>query len=572
MVKGKKDKHIDDKIRRIEEEVDRLIKERGGAGEAKEEYIKPEQIPESPTLPELGTEKRRIFKKTGFPRQRIVKPVAVILVISMILTGIQLLSLISTGETVIVPSDFGIPEEFENAKQEFETESINATQKAEELLGQADWNHTPFQAGEISYETVNVNKTNPEWASIFGEVAGNISYNIDRKYYVFTYYQGKTVITEGDAGIDPKLADKILDSLEGNLILKSLIENAMANWRYIWVPIDVDNDDSTDIEVTLNLKGSLEDIQLVDLEDIIVTLIGGLEIRVNKTENLSAPLDMYFIKGISYEGKSYVLIFRFYFSSVPQNFCFFMNSDNISGKLRDKTPIEVKPPYTLNWTMSEDIANFDIGVGYAKLDSIITQWTDDFTSGNLSEEPYSEVTWTHTTNEDFEENCYSKDNVIFTNGEIRLDKNWLDGEYISKPQLVGENAILKSVTWDTDTPLRTSVWIKDSENSIWLPATASITEVVQGESFQYKIVLWQGLDTNLKEITLTVAKGGAKVDTSGGTLKLATFTANIGSNSINFYYPHGTFISKVWDANGYNILENVCPTSPCERACSGAAV
>jgi|GEM_PF-6362663 len=166
------------KIRKIEEEVDRLIKERGSAEETKEEYIKPydmgfhgEIMSERPkAIPELKTEKTRSFKKTVFPRPRIVKPVAVILVIAIILTSIQLLSFIYTGETVVVPSDFGIPEEFENAKQGFEMESIEVKKRAEGLLAQHDWKTTSFQAREISHETLSINQPKSEWAEIFEDI------------------------------------------------------------------------------------------------------------------------------------------------------------------------------------------------------------------------------------------------------------------------------------------------------------------------------------------------------------------------------------------------------------------
>ncbi|PJB21400.1 MAG: hypothetical protein CO114_05550, partial [Euryarchaeota archaeon CG_4_9_14_3_um_filter_38_12] len=97
--------------------------------------------------------------------------VAVILVIAMILTSIQLLSFISTGETIIIPDDFGIPEEFENAKQEFETESIDVKQKAEGLLNNENWSVEEVPERNINYDNKTlISKEKPEWPRIFEDI------------------------------------------------------------------------------------------------------------------------------------------------------------------------------------------------------------------------------------------------------------------------------------------------------------------------------------------------------------------------------------------------------------------
>ncbi len=132
--------------------------------EVKEKKVEPHPAPSKP-IPVSAHPITRNFLKS-----RIVKPVAIILVIAIILTGIQLVSLISTGETVIVPDDFGVPEEFENATKEFDNESVEVKQKAEGVLNQHDWNYTPFQAREIRYETVNVNQPKPKWPGIFEDI------------------------------------------------------------------------------------------------------------------------------------------------------------------------------------------------------------------------------------------------------------------------------------------------------------------------------------------------------------------------------------------------------------------
>jgi len=203
MVKGRR--NPGDKIKNIEDEVDRLIRRREKSKETmpevlsvpdvkkrKEEYIKPalpapltekpeaflkmigkvqNTFPSHATIHKSKTKKNRVFKKTDFPRPRIVKPVAVILVIAMILTSIQLLSFISTGETIIIPDDFGIPEEFENAKQEFETESIDVKQKAEGLLNNENWSVEEVPERNINYDNKTlISKEKPEWPRIFEDI------------------------------------------------------------------------------------------------------------------------------------------------------------------------------------------------------------------------------------------------------------------------------------------------------------------------------------------------------------------------------------------------------------------
>ncbi|MBU2564936.1 MAG: hypothetical protein KJ655_01595, partial [Candidatus Thermoplasmatota archaeon] len=91
MVKGRR--NPDDKLKNIEDEVDRLIRGREKSKEtmpevlyvpegkkSKEEYIKHEFVPNP------KTKKRRVFRKTCFLKSGLVKPVAMILVIAIILT------------------------------------------------------------------------------------------------------------------------------------------------------------------------------------------------------------------------------------------------------------------------------------------------------------------------------------------------------------------------------------------------------------------------------------------------------------------------------------------------------
>ncbi|MBI4680501.1 MAG: hypothetical protein HY753_04675, partial [Nitrospirae bacterium] len=118
----------------------------------------------------IKTEKGRRPSIRNFLKARIAKPIVIILVIAIILTSLQLSSLISTGETVIIPSDFGIPEKFENAKKEFAAESMVVEQKADDLINSVNWSVEELPERDIIYDKSWVSKEKPEWPGIFEDI------------------------------------------------------------------------------------------------------------------------------------------------------------------------------------------------------------------------------------------------------------------------------------------------------------------------------------------------------------------------------------------------------------------
>ncbi|MBU4189565.1 MAG: hypothetical protein KJ886_01020, partial [Candidatus Thermoplasmatota archaeon] len=275
MVKGRR--NPDDKLKNIEDEVDRLIRRREKSKETmpevlyvpegkkrKEEYIKPEFVPKP------KTKKKRIFKKTDFLRTGIAKPVAIILVISMILTGIQLVSLISTGETIIVPSDFGIPEEFENAKQEFEAESVEVKREAEDSLNNVNWSVEKIPERDIIYDKSLISKEKPEWPEIFEDIEkANIILQPSYGFWTHT--------TNTD--FDNNCSDKKNVVISGNMIKLSTVGVG----SFISKPLDSETDNAVLKNVVWNPPTQPGASQMVIIVEVSQTAEDGTWIPVWKS-------------------------------------------------------------------------------------------------------------------------------------------------------------------------------------------------------------------------------------------------------------------------------------------------
>jgi len=549
----------------------------------RKEKRKPEVLPGKRYAPKL---------EEGFFTKKFKMVAGIIIVIAIILQSISLISM-SGGEDIKAPdADYSIRNELYDVINEVSTRSSDGeiAQDVDNLYNNLDWNVYSVQKENIGYTLNPMPAESVESLKIFNHASltdflttrglddfFGVATNRFRRYYVFTYYQGyERTDEDGLVGTELLAQKNSLGSFIGSYGDLRTSE---------WNPVDVDGGgDDINVRINPNTTG--------------MPSKGGIDIEIQRINDKS-PIDIYFVKPSSYDNETYIWVVGFHFSNLPSNFRFTALSEDIievtKGGLIGGYVETINPPYVVDWYMDENVAEFKTIVGYANItwwtdymwyrlpftgegedvpprnlswsqppfkgsqigDEPNTVWSDDFSGGNLSEEPYFETTWFHTTSEDFENNRSSKDNVVFDNNEISLDNKVQDGEFISKALDPGGYAVLKSVTWTTDTPLRTSVFVKGSENAVFWPADAALTEVIHGTSFQYKIKLLSGGSTNLKDITLTVAKGGARVTTADGALKLSTFTTNIGGQSINFYYPRGTFTSRVWCGDGYVTLDNV---------------
>ncbi|MDI6855216.1 MAG: hypothetical protein QMD21_00320 [Candidatus Thermoplasmatota archaeon] len=138
--------------------------------EAKPKLEKEVKEAEPPLAPSKPTPVSIRSKLKNFLKQRIIKPIVILLVVAIILTSVQLASLIPTGETRIVPNDFGIPQELELAKQEFESSSGLVKERAENLVNELDWGYEKKSPKEISYNVGRISKPKPEWSRIFEDI------------------------------------------------------------------------------------------------------------------------------------------------------------------------------------------------------------------------------------------------------------------------------------------------------------------------------------------------------------------------------------------------------------------
>lgn len=288
-------------------------------------------------------------------REKIAKVIAVLVVIALITTCIQVFTTTTSAERISFSApDLGADENLTTISGKLTEHESNNTIKemAESALNNIDWSINKTEKRGIDYTRQEVSFQKPSWNKVFSDIENaSISSDIDTAYYVFTYYGGWENIDESNAGGEIWYE---LPFIGTNISLTIPDENY----------VDVDGDNVSDIKVGLYCEASPKTL-------VPPHLLGGLKIDIQKINDKS-PLELFFVKQIAYEGKTYILYFGFSFSSLPGEFHFRANTKDIEivpKAIIDNTEIvSVNPPYDMNWTMSEEINDFSVMLGYIKTD------------------------------------------------------------------------------------------------------------------------------------------------------------------------------------------------------------
>lgn len=327
----------------------------------------------------IETHNKIVMRLLGFIRkaikEKIAKIIAVLVVIALIITCVQVLTTTTSAERISFSApNLGADENLTTISGKLTEHESNNTikERAETELSRIDWSINKTEKKRIDYNTQHEVFQKPPWNKVFSDIEnasnnGDISYSLGIEYYVFTYYQDYEKITTGK-----------LFAETNSTLLNTALNIALEKWY----PIDVDYGDS-DINVAVTLQGEVKNIvPNINLPmrqaTLKAQLAGGLKIEISKTNpDLDSPLSVYFVKPMSYEGKTYVWVGGFNFSYLPQSFSFIANSENInlelSGTVVEVLPpkidwgveaVDVKPPYNVNWSLAQDIDHFFLCVGY----------------------------------------------------------------------------------------------------------------------------------------------------------------------------------------------------------------
>ncbi len=204
-----------------------------------------------------------------------------------------------------------------------------------------------------------------------------------------------------------------------------------------WEYIDVDHNTSTGAddentilandphhEVRLRLTQTQMELKTIERpkplqgEDGHVIVSGGFSIEVQRLVNITLPLEAYFVKSISYEGKNYIWIIGWNFVETPTSFNLTITADSIKfigGKLQelltvllsgdlsalqDLTLADINGPYTLNYWTDTGITSITATLGLAEI--------DNFT---IIDRTWLQLRWDHSIYHEF----------IPFSGEIFLD-------------------------------------------------------------------------------------------------------------------------------------------------------
>lgn len=547
----------------------------------RKEKRKPKVLPEKRYVPKL---------EEGFFTKKFKVVAGIIIVIAIILQSISLLSMSGAEDIQAPDEDYVMGSALNNTKNDI---SIKLSDESirEEIKGihdSVDWHTTPVSKEKVRYNITDTTFKAPPDPRIIDRIEElNLKGILDFRYYILTSYSGFEATAHGVAYGET-----------GNEAINQVIFNIGEFFEILpskWYQVDA-NGNGADMEVALGLKGSLS-------QDGKIHGIGALRIDITRKNELSDSLDIYFVKPFSYEDKTYIWIIGFRFHSLPGSFCFEAESQNINADI-GSTQVNVEPPYNVNWRMSEEIEDFEIKMGFARVEvlpspptgvlsqntfkteeeiepiyweeSNIDDW-DSATEGSLTfwydtntsdftgwEEGDYDVhtSWTESTTKDFEDNEETYQ-VNILDDEIKLEEGENYGRFVSKSFDTGSYVEYNGVTTTDNFEkkkgiLEYEVWIKVSgDNKSWSKwYIREDNRFLRGEFFKYKLVLrYRGLvgwDTPIiYDITLhfTDLSGSSRINTTGGEIKLKQFTiGNVDNDdpifNWKFYYPCGVFISK----------------------------
>ncbi|MBU2565431.1 MAG: hypothetical protein KJ655_04170, partial [Candidatus Thermoplasmatota archaeon] len=162
-----------------------------------------------------------------------------------------------------------------------------------------DWDSTPFQAGEIKYETVNVNKSKPEWPGIFDDIE-NANITPEASYKSWTHTINADFLGNHSSSANVKIENdmiklstvgvgsfisKPLDSETDNAVLKNVVWNPPtqpgASQMVIIVEVSQTAEDGTWIPVWKSMDVIPYEIKVLfpDMGEFATEVISGRYFR-----------------------------------------------------------------------------------------------------------------------------------------------------------------------------------------------------------------------------------------------------------------------------------------------------